>query len=142
MSKSIWTPGKDSASYSKLRGLIPKPLRKRFKEMIDRAKETPVSAERASDPEAVARYSTAFNSGGVIVVVFTVENHDDGVYHHLTIDRENGYPSMPEIMAISSIFFGEDQAIFMTMPKPEVFFSEVNPVDVWHKERGNIILPA
>lgn len=102
-----------------------------------------MSSNRANDPEFAEQNIVNFHVAyGSVIIVFTVETHDDGVYWHLTVDREDGYPQIPEILGIATIFFGEDQEIFMTLPTPETFFMKSNSVDVWHKARGNIILPS
>ena len=143
MSKAIWTPGQASAEYAKIRSMIPKPLRVKFQELKEYAIAHPISSNRAADLEfadqTVVNYNVAY---GDVIVIFTVETHDDGVYHHLTVDRTDNYPQIPEVLAICTIFFGEDESIFMTLPSPKVFFQGPNSVDIWHKKRGNIVLPS
>ena len=124
--------------------MVPKPLRVKLEKLKEFAEQHPMTSTRANGGNLpIDKFSVVYGPEGQIsIIVFTVENHDDGVYWHLTIDREDQYPTMPEILGIASIFFGEDKSTFVTLPNPDTFFSPVNSVDVWCKERGNIIVPC
>jgi hypothetical protein len=72
---------------------------------------------------------------------FTVEQHNDGKYWHLSVSNTDRYPSWDELMIFRSVFFDDDMEVFQVLPSIDQYVNVAEHCfHLWHKTESKIIL--
>lgn len=128
----------DNSAYHKIRKLIPKAERLKMLEVRDAAKKNPQPEPRS--PEETLQMATRFGMrAGPFVLIFTVEDHHDGRYWHLSVSHSDRYPNWDELMTFRAVFFEDDMEVFQVLPRCDEYVNlHTNCFHLWHKTESRV----
>jgi hypothetical protein len=85
----------------------------------------------------VDKYGFAWGPFGVL---FSVEQHEDGIHWHLSVSHQERYPSWDELMAFRACLFDDNQEVIQVLPSAEEYINVHNRTfHLWHKTGSSIV---
>ncbi len=99
---------------------------------------------RAQYPHAAAntQKSEAYYDDSGLHVILTEETHppDDRHWQHVSVSREDRYPTWEEILAVKEEFIGEEEEAYQVLPRASQYVNiHPNVFHLWHCLDGDIM---
>lgn len=131
----------DNSNYNKLRRALPKEVRLGLLELRKRALANPITKEQSLDPRWMAEHMANYGMvAGPFSIIFSVEQHEDGIQWHLSLAHKDRYPDWDELMMFRSFIYDDDMEVIMVMPPVKEYVNlHKNCFHMWHNTSSHIM---
>ncbi|SRR6266568_882588 len=86
--------------------------------------------------------SEAYHDGSGLRVIITVERHppDSRRWQHISVSREDRYPSWEDLLAVKEEFIGEEEEAYQVLPRASEYVNiHPNVFHLWHCLDGDVM---